>query len=109
MKHTWKPPKDLDAECLELCRAMNSIPRLETTESCCGHGKSSYTIFFETRSMKALAVVCYAADPCHSGACGWRVIAHTDCGMRPAAFYLEGPQGDYSGADAIAKVIEVSL
>lgn len=34
----WIPPSDLDKECLELCVAMNKLPGIRTTNSCCGHG-----------------------------------------------------------------------
>jgi hypothetical protein len=37
---------DMDEECIELCNAFNSIKGIYTSESCCGHGKSSFEIYF---------------------------------------------------------------
>jgi len=37
----------LDPECIDLCNGMNSLPGIVTSESCCGHGKHHFIIFFE--------------------------------------------------------------
>ncbi len=42
----------MDKECIELCNIINSLPGLETTESCCGHGKGPYMIFFKVKISK---------------------------------------------------------
>jgi hypothetical protein len=34
----------MDKPCIELCDAINSIPGLQTTYSCCGHSKKSFEI-----------------------------------------------------------------
>lgn len=49
-----------DPECVALCRVMNSLPGITTIESCCGHGISSFGVFFR-----------YEASPEHerSGLC----------------------------------------
>lgn len=39
-------PKDMDEECIKLCRKLNSLSNIKTTESCCGHLKEPYRIFF---------------------------------------------------------------
>jgi hypothetical protein len=36
----------IDKECLNLCLAMNRLPGIFTFESCCGHGKSPFHIWF---------------------------------------------------------------
>ena len=36
----------MDEECIELCDKLNSLSSVETTESCCGHCKEPYMIFF---------------------------------------------------------------
>jgi hypothetical protein len=109
------PPDDLDKECLELCVALNKLPGIRTISSCAGHAedtKREYThefwIFFLAESLDTLPPVLYFADHCHTGCVGWKVSAHTDCGMAPAYFLLEGPRGHRAYADAkiIAKHIE---
>jgi len=42
----------MDKECIDLCNAMNSLPGIETTESCCGHGASPFMIFFRVHDSK---------------------------------------------------------
>ena len=37
----------IDPECASLCRAINGIAGLTTIESCCGHGKSEFHIWFK--------------------------------------------------------------
>ena len=36
----------MDKECIALCDKLNSLSNVETTESCCGHCRSPYMIFF---------------------------------------------------------------
>jgi len=38
----------MDPEVLDLCNALNALPGIYTTESCCGHGKEKFSIFFQT-------------------------------------------------------------
>jgi len=44
----------MDAECVDLCDAINSMRGLETVESCCGHNHQPYRIFFKCHSIPAL-------------------------------------------------------
>jgi len=39
--------KYMDKECIALCDKLNSLSNVRTTESCCGHCKSPYMIFFQ--------------------------------------------------------------
>jgi len=45
---------NMDKETIELCNVINSVKGLETEESCCGHGKESFIIFFMSYSDKGL-------------------------------------------------------
>ena len=36
----------MDPEVVELCQQINSLPGLQTTESCCGHGEHGLRIWF---------------------------------------------------------------
>lgn len=48
----WKPSGEkkydgnMDKECIKLCDILNSIPSIDTFESCCGHLKNRYSIWF---------------------------------------------------------------
>lgn len=98
-------PADIDPECRLLCEAMNRLPGIQTTSSCCGHGEHPYWIFFDAESLEALPGLLYWFDVCHCGFAGWRVIVKTDCAMSPVSFYVEGPVGAYGEAEAIADLI----
>lgn len=37
---------NMDKECIKLCDVLNSIPSIDTFESCCGHLKDKYSIWF---------------------------------------------------------------
>lgn len=37
----------MDKECLVLCNALNSIKGVRTTESCCGHSKHAFCVWFD--------------------------------------------------------------
>ena len=36
----------MDKECIKLCDILNSIPSIDTFESCCGHLKDRYSVWF---------------------------------------------------------------
>lgn len=55
----------MDLEVIELCNAINSLPGLRTTESCCGHSTGPFEIYFEVdgaASMEGLFFLTRAAD-----------------------------------------------
>ena len=49
---SWKSSEEqkydgnMDKECIKLCDVLNSIPSVNTFESCCGHLKDRYSIWF---------------------------------------------------------------
>jgi len=100
--------KGIDKECVELCKAMNLFPGIQTVESCCGHGKDSYRIWFIPKSLSCLPELLYWFDGCHCGLYGWKCIVTTDCGMSPASFKIEGPIGKqgYDESIEIAQLME---
>lgn len=52
----------MDKECIPICNALNSLPGVMTTESCCGHCKEPYRIWFDTRDPYSLAVLARSVD-----------------------------------------------
>lgn len=47
----------IDNECLKICNALNKLPSVRTTESCCGHGVDDFMVWFyvsDIRVMNAL-------------------------------------------------------
>ena len=99
-------PRDLDPECLNLCRALNELPGIETISSCAGHGETPFQVSLEAESLDDLPPVAWSLDSCHSGQSGWELVAYTDCTMAPIRFLVEGPVGAYEAAEAIAELIQ---
>lgn len=99
----------MDVECLALCDAINKLPGLQTIESCCGHGKESFNIWFVAEDLKYLPALLYWFDGCHCGFYEWLVLVNTDCAMSPIHFNIKGKIGAYKEADIIAGLIEQAL
>lgn len=78
----------MDAECISICDAINSIPGLCTAESCCGHGEWPFKVYFMCESLEHLPVLLYYCNPCHVGFRWWCRVK-TDCAMSPVVFVLE--------------------
>src|SRR5258708_32116345 len=45
---------NMDPECVALCDVLNDMPGVRTCESCCGHGRHSFRIWFEIDVLDAL-------------------------------------------------------
>jgi hypothetical protein len=48
-------PNDVDCKCIDLCNLLNRLPGLYTYESCQGHGKHPYWIFFKCDNIDTLS------------------------------------------------------
>ena len=69
-----KYDKHMDEECIPLCNALNSIPGIITVDSCCGHEKHDFRIWFyleDGGKVNYLKVVSTAFDPRYGGIDGW--------------------------------------
>jgi len=104
------PPEGLDPECKALCEAINLFDGIQTTESCCGHGKQPFAIWIavDRDNIHKLAPFLYFIDSCHAhGAEDWACKVYTDCAGKRTSIILEGPIGDtaYQEADSLAEQI----
>lgn len=72
----------MDIECIPLCDALNTIEGIETIDSCCGHNKSSFHIFFYLKDLtkvKNLIVIGRIFDRRYGGIEGWTCeLSNTD-------------------------------
>lgn len=48
-------PSDIDPECIEICNLLNRLPGVKTTESCSGHGKGPFSVFFKCTNIDSLS------------------------------------------------------
>lgn len=112
---SWNSPPDLDEPCLNLCAALNLLPGIETTDSCCGHGDGPFRIWFTIHDLESVGAVTlarclsgryysYAQDESRADP-EWRAyIADT---VGPVQFVLEGqrmksPSGEHPPAEKLA-------
>ncbi len=53
----------MDEEVIDLCNIMNELSGIETVDSCCGHGKDSFQIFFKVKNkMEGLFILTRSVD-----------------------------------------------
>jgi len=53
-KKYYEYDDEMDTEVMGLCDAMNALPGIKTTESCCGHSSSPFSIWFNVYSEQGL-------------------------------------------------------
>ncbi len=104
----------MDPECIPLVEAMNTLIGIYTFESCCGHGKRPFCIFFVAESLYSLPQLLYWFDKHYpstedvNGVDGWDIKAYTDCNMNKVRFMVtsttKGEQA-YAEANKIANFI----
>lgn len=47
----------IDRECIDICDVLNTLPGLETTESCCGHYKDKFRVWFDCDDFSTLGLL----------------------------------------------------
>ena len=56
--------QEMDPEARILVLAMNKLPGIHTFESCCGHGRDQFRIWFEAESHRHVAVLKDVIETC---------------------------------------------
>lgn len=91
----------IDKECKLLCDALNLLPGVETSESCCGHKTNNYRIWFKCNDPKVLAYLArfmshnyynyeWAKDADGNSIQAWKIkLEWTD--TNPPCYCLESP------------------
>lgn len=78
-------PADMDYQCIELCNFLNSIPGVSTSESCCGHCRERFSIWFHCDSIPALTRMGRATERNYSDG-KWEVVVDS-CDTRPYGMF----------------------
>ena len=89
-------PDDIDFQCVGLCNVLNSLPTVETMESCCGHCNNVFSIWFSCDSIDVLTRLGRAVERNYSDG-KWEVVVDS-CDTRPyGLFWLrtKEPFNDY--------------
>lgn len=64
----------VDPECISVIKAINAVPGLATTGSCCGHGRQPFEVWFkltDTKKIHNLQVIAFATDRRYCCPVGW--------------------------------------
>lgn len=97
-------PRDpkLDRQVRALCVAMNRLPGIATTGSCCGHNRYPYRIWFGVTDFDERGFVTLARVTCpRYYPEGWKILLdHGDLPDQQVAFLLEGRVGRRAYRDA---------
>ncbi len=83
--------EDFDKECVELCKALNNMDNVETTESCCGHLKDRFMIFFKCDNFSTLAKISRSVNRNYSDG-KWELLVN-DSDIKPCCrFWLRSKE-----------------
>lgn len=77
--------KELDKECVTLCKTLNEMDGLNTTESCCGHLKDRFMVFFKCDNFSTLAKISRSVNRNYSDG-NWELLV-TDSDADPCCFF----------------------
>lgn len=100
----------LDEEVAELVWAMNKLPGIETTNSCCGHGRRPFLIWFIVTDFNARGLLVLSRLLSHNYYGHWRFfkvhLDHRDVEPQ-VCFYLEGDSTEttFAAANELAAAI----
>lgn len=67
------PVDDMDGECVPLCELLNSLPAIQTFESCSGHLKDRFSVWFFCDSIEVLSRLGRATERNYSDG-KWEVV-----------------------------------
>ena len=84
-------PFDMDKECIELCNILNILPGVTTFESCCGHCKHQYYIWFFCNSIDTLSRLGRATERNYSDGM-WEVVVDSTDTSPYGVFWLRSKE-----------------
>ena len=95
---------NMDKECIQICDALNSISDVHTTESCCGHCKDRFMVFFTCNNPHSLAIIARVFDRRYIGTSQpWYIELQTnDSG---AYYYFIHSETKYDSEEVMMKDI----
>ena len=73
IKNELKHPSDMDEQCIELYYLLNSLPDTETFDSCCGHERDPFMMFFRCYNIGVLTRLGRAVNKNYSDG-NWEIL-----------------------------------
>ena len=84
-------PPDMDKECIAICDLLNSLPTVETVESCCGHLKNRFSVWFFCDSIPVLSRLGRATERNYSDG-KWEVVVDSTDTHPYGVFWLRSKE-----------------
>lgn len=86
-KDALQLPDDMDPLCIDLCNTLNTLQDTKTVESCSGHGKHEYWIFFKCYNLHVLTRLGRVVDKRYSDG-NWEIVVDSCDGEPFGRFWL---------------------
>lgn len=87
IKNELKYPSDMDEQCIELYYLLNSLPDTETFESCCGHERYPFMMFFRCDNIGVLTRLGRAVNKNYSDG-NWELLVDSTDSEPYGCFWL---------------------
>lgn len=84
-------PNDMDKECIALCNLMNRLPGVKTLESCMGHYKHPYWVWFQCTNINSLSRLSRAVCDRYSDGM-WEIMCDTADTEPRGIFWLKAKE-----------------
>ena len=84
-------PADIDAECIDICNALNRLPDTETFESCCGHLKNRFSVWFFCYNIDVLSRLGRAVERNYSDN-KWEIVVDSSDTHPRGVFWLRSKE-----------------
>lgn len=81
------PPKDIDIACICIYYLLNRLLDVETFESCSGHGKEPFSMWFFCDNIDTLSRLGRAVSPSYSDG-NWEIVVDTTDTRPRGCFWL---------------------
>lgn len=83
--------ENFDEECIELCKTLNNLEGLKTTESCCGHLRDRFMIFFQCNNFSTLAKISRSVNKNYSDG-KWELLVDGSDRIPCCGFWLRSKE-----------------
>jgi hypothetical protein len=84
-------PADIDAECIDICNTLNSLPETETFESCCGHLRYRFSVWFFCYNIDVLSRLGRSVDHNYSDG-KWEIVVDSTDVHPKGVFWLRSKE-----------------
>ena len=98
------PKFGMDAPCVDLCNLLNRLPGVVTSESCCGHCKRPYHVFFRCDNLDTLTRLGRTVDRRYSDG-KWEIVLDSGDSNPKNRFYLRSVE-PFKNAEEMLNSVE---